>query len=125
MTDIVEKWMIAYRAAWESNDPSEIGALFTDDALYYNEPFTEPARGRDAIVARWIARKDAPGTTTFTWQQISHDDDPAFVQGETDYGTIKYSNLWVIRFVPSARPEMPEATEFTEWWMDQSNPSSA
>jgi ketosteroid isomerase-like protein len=117
--------MTAYRAAWESNDPSDIGALFTDDAVYYNEPFSEPARGRDAIVARWIARKDEPGTTTFTWRQVSKDDDPAFVQGETDYGSAKYSNLWVIRFAPSAQSSGPEATEFTEWWMDHANPSGA
>jgi ketosteroid isomerase-like protein len=123
MSQDVEKWMTAYRAAWESNDPSDIGALFTADAVYYNEPFSEPARGRDAIVARWIARKDEPGTTTFTWKQVSKDDDPAFVQGETDYGSAKYSNLWVIRFAPSAQSNAPEATEFTEWWMDHANPS--
>jgi ketosteroid isomerase-like protein len=125
MTNVVEKWITAYRAAWESNDPGDIGALFTADALYYNEPFTEPARGREAIVARWIARKDDPGTTTFEWKQISNGDDPAFVQGETDYGVAKYSNLWVIRFAPTGQSDEPQATEFTEWWMDQANPSSA
>jgi SnoaL-like domain len=125
MTDVVDKWITAYRAAWESNDPGDIGALFTDDALYYNEPFSEPARGRDAIVARWLERQDDPGTTTFTWKLLSEVDGLAFVQGETDYGVAKYSNLWVIRFAPSSQSASPEATEFTEWWMDQSKPSSA
>jgi SnoaL-like domain len=120
MTDVVDKWITAYRAAWESNDPGDIGALFTDGALYYNEPFSEPARGRDAIVARWLERQDDPGTTTFTWKLLSEVDGLAFVQGETDYGVAKYSNLWVIRFAATG-----EATEFTEWWMDQSKPSSA
>jgi len=125
MTDVVDKWITAYRAAWESNDPGDIGALFTDGALYYNEPFSEPARGRDAIVARWLERQDDPGTTTFTWKLLSEVDGLAFVQGETDYGVAKYSNLWVIRFAPSSQSASPEATEFTEWWMDQSKPSSA
>jgi SnoaL-like domain len=120
MTDVVDKWITAYRAAWESNDPGDIGALFTEGALYYNEPFTQPARGRDAIVARWLERQDDPGTTTFTWKLLSEVDDLAFAQGETDYGVAKYSNLWVIRFAATG-----EATEFTEWWMDQSKPSSA
>ncbi|MDQ1546623.1 MAG: hypothetical protein QOH69_1527 [Actinomycetota bacterium] len=123
MTDVVNEWMTAYRAAWESNDPAEIGALFTDDALYYNEPFTEPARGRDAIVARWIERKDDPGSTSFTWKLLAESDGLAFVQGETDYGSVKYSNLWVIRFAPSSQSRKAEATEFTEWWMDQSHAS--
>ena len=118
MSDVVNEWMTGYRTAWESNDPGDISALFTEDALYYNEPFTEPARGREGIVTRWIERKDEPGTTTFTWKLLAETDGLAFVQGETDYGTSKYSNLWVIRFAASG-----EATEFTEWWMDQSQKS--
>jgi ketosteroid isomerase-like protein len=118
MSDVVETWITGYRTAWESNEPSDIGALFTEDALYYNEPFTEPSRGREAIIQNWIKRKDDPGTSTFTWKPLSVVGDLALVQGETDYGSIKFSNLWVIRFAPSG-----EATEFTEWWMDQSNPS--
>jgi hypothetical protein len=125
MTDVVNEWMTAYRTAWESNDPNDIGALFTADALYYNEPFTEPARGREAIVARWLDRKDEPGTTTFTWTLLAATEEVTVVQGETDYGTAKYSNLWVIRFAPSAPSSKPEATEFTEWWMDQSHSSIA
>ena len=123
MTDVVNEWMTAYRAAWESNDPAEVGALFAEDALYYNEPFTEPARGRDAIVARWVERKDDPGTTTFTWKLLAESDGLAFVQGETDYGSVKYSNLWVIRFASSSQSGKSQATEFTEWWMDQSHSS--
>lgn len=121
--------MIAYRAAWESNDPADIGALFTEDAVYYNEPFSEPTRGRDAIIANWLERQDPTGTTSFTWQLLSESDGLAFVQGETIYPHERYSNLWVIRLAPvigsaeSAEPAMPQATEFTEWWMDQSKPS--
>lgn len=40
-------WVAAYERAWASNDPAEIGALFTDDALYFTTPFREPRRGRD------------------------------------------------------------------------------
>ena len=123
MTDVASKWITAYRHAWESNDPDDIGALFTADALYYGEPFTEPARGRDAIIARWLEHQDAAGTTKFTWNVLSSSNDLAFVQCETDYGSAKYSNLFVIRFGASAVSAIPEATEFTDWWMDQSKPS--
>jgi ketosteroid isomerase-like protein len=114
------KWMTDYRAAWESADPNEIKALFTEDALYYTDPFVEPMRGWDEIVELWAKRADAPGTTTFTWSPFVITDELAIITGETDYGSIKYSNLWVIRFAPDGR-----ATEFTEWWMDQGKPSSA
>ena len=46
----VEQWVKAYERAWASNDPEEIGALFTDDARYYTAPHREPWTGRDTIV---------------------------------------------------------------------------
>jgi ketosteroid isomerase-like protein len=118
-SNAVQDWMTGYRKAWESNHPDEIGALFTDDAVYYNEPFSEPARGRDAIIEMWQERQDAPGSTTFAWEPVVVTDDTAIIQGETDYGSVTFSNLWVIRLDAEGR-----ATEFTEWWMDQSKPSS-
>src|ERR1700761_6113346 len=118
-TTVLNDWMALYRRAGEVNDPSEIGALFTDDAVYYNEPFTEPSRGRDAIVAMWNERKDTPGGNTFAWKPVVVTDEVAIVAGETDYGSVRFSNLWVIRFAADGR-----ATEFTEWWMDQSKPSA-
>jgi ketosteroid isomerase-like protein len=114
--------MTAYRKAWESNDPADIGALFTDDAVYYKEPFTGPQRGRDAIIAMWHENQDAPGATKFTWNPLSVSGGLAFVQGETDYTTVRYSNLWVIRLAVDENG-VGRATEFTEWWMDQSKPS--
>jgi ketosteroid isomerase-like protein len=114
MTDALDTWMAGYRRAWQSNDPAEIGALFTDDALYYNEPFTPPARGRADIVANWVRRADEPGQTTFTWATLVDTDAVAVVQGETGYPDRRYSNLWVIRLTGDGR-----ASEFTEWWMEQ------
>src|SRR5437867_3961985 len=53
--EAVDRWMEAYRAAWISNVPSEVAALFTEDAVYAVSPFTEPWTGRDEIVRRWVA----------------------------------------------------------------------
>jgi ketosteroid isomerase-like protein len=127
MTDTLTAWMTAYRKAWESNDPSDIGALFTDDAVYYKEPFSEPLRGRDAIIAMWLEHQDAAGSSTFEWHLlvdsvVTATEGLAIVQGETDYATVRYSNLWVIRLATDDGG-ITRATEFTEWWMDQSHPS--
>jgi uncharacterized protein (TIGR02246 family) len=112
--DRVGNWIDAYVRAWTSNDPADIAALFTEDARYRTEPFAPPWQGRDAIVAHWLARKDEPGETTFTWQPLAVTPDVAIIQGETTYKhpPRTYSNLWVIHLDPEGR-----CTEFTEWWM--------
>ena len=49
----LDKWVAKYRKAWESNDPADIAALWTEDAAWYRRPDEEPVLGRDAIVQAW------------------------------------------------------------------------
>ncbi|HEY7486269.1 MAG TPA: nuclear transport factor 2 family protein [Streptosporangiaceae bacterium] len=111
-------WIGAYRKAWETNDPADIGALFTEDAAYFTEPHAQPWQGRDEIVRSWLDRLDEPGETTFEWQALAETPDVSIVQGRTTYRTLQkvFSNLWVIRFGADGR-----CREFTEWWLE--NPS--
>lgn len=114
------RWIEGYVRAWESNEPDEIRALFTEDAEYRDDPWTDPLIGLDAIVGSWLARRDEPGSFRFEWNVAAVDGDLVFVEGVTTYdrGTV-YSNLWVIRLDESGR----RARSYTEWWMDQANPS--
>jgi hypothetical protein len=66
----VDRWMERYVRAWETNDPGDIGALFTDDARYYirlllTDPTSEDfARGgpgpsfRSWLLAAAVAQRD-------------------------------------------------------------------
>jgi hypothetical protein len=109
----LDSWMLGYRRAWESNEPEEIGALFSEDAEYYTAPSQEPWRGRAAIVEGWIAVADGPGDTTFEWEPIVEAAGLAVIQGRTVYRDgDDYDNLWVIRFDSDG-----SCREFTEWWM--------
>ena len=78
------EWVAGYVAAWESNDPEQIGALFTDDAVYLTAPDVEPRRGRDAIVAGWLEDLDEPGTWSFDWKILDERDGFVLVQGRTE-----------------------------------------
>jgi uncharacterized protein (TIGR02246 family) len=115
----VQAWIDGYVRAWSSNDPDDIGALFTEDAAYYTEPYGQPWRGREEIVRQWLDRRDEPGQTEFRWHPIAVTPEVAVVQGETVYHDEgrTYSNLWVIRLDPDGR-----CTEFTEWWMAHPEP---
>jgi uncharacterized protein (TIGR02246 family) len=111
--EAVDRWMQAYIQAWETNDPGDVGRLFTENAVYYTAPHREPWRGRDGIVAGWLERKDEQGDWSFRYEILAVCDDAAFVRGWTDYRTdTDYSNLWVIRLDPQGR-----CSDFTEWWM--------
>ena len=51
----VQRWLDRYVAAWKSYDSTEIADLFSADAEYRYHPWDDPVRGREAIVADWIA----------------------------------------------------------------------
>ena len=107
-------WVERYVGAWRSNDPDEIGGLFSEDASYSHTAYAEPWRGRDEIVAEWLARKDEPGHWTFRWEVVGAIGDIGFVRGVTEYPTDgeEYHNLWEISLDSSGR-----CTRFVEWWM--------
>lgn len=116
MTDTLSSWVGHYTRAWESNDPDDIRALFTEDAEYRPRPYQPPWRGHREIVEGWLQAQDEPGDAQFQWRAVVSDGTIGVLEGTTVYiksgGT--YSNLWVIRFAPDGR-----ASSFTEWWMEQ------
>ncbi|BAS11552.1 hypothetical protein AHiyo4_49740 [Arthrobacter sp. Hiyo4] len=122
MSDAVRSWMEKYIAAWTSNNPEDIRALFTEEAVYATRPHDADAwRGREQIVAGWLEARDDPGNWTFDWTLLGEngpgtDGGLVFVQGFTDYlgDNPSYDNLWVIRLEPDGR-----ASEFTEWFMER------
>lgn len=120
-TGDVHRWVERYIRAWGSNDPADIGGLFTDEAVYCTAPFREPWRGRGTIVDGWLDIKDEPGDYTFRFEVLAVAGDLAFVRGWTRYKepAHDYSNLWVIRFAEDGR-----CAEFTEWWMEHEGAGS-
>jgi uncharacterized protein (TIGR02246 family) len=110
----VATWIAGYVAAWNSNEPAAIAALFSEDASYRTDPYSPPWQGRDAIVEGWLGARDEPGETRFAWRLLHITGDVAVVQGTATYRTPPrtYSNLWLIRLQPDGR-----CREFTEWWM--------
>jgi hypothetical protein len=122
-TDAVQRWLIAYEHAWQTYDPAEIGALFTNDAEYRWHPWDEGdgvARGRDAIVAAWLSGRDRPGTYRGEYRPLVVHDDLAIAVGTSRYyrdatrQTLQreFHNLWVLRFAGDCR-----CFSFTEWYM--------
>jgi ribonuclease HI/ketosteroid isomerase-like protein len=114
-TSPIHAWVERYLAAWRSNDPAEIGDLFSVDAVYRPTPFDDGPRGRSAIVADWLARRDEPGTWTFEGEVECATPALGVVRCRIGYPPrTEYRTIWLVRFDADGR-----ATEFTEWWMEQ------
>jgi hypothetical protein len=117
MSDAIRQWMEKYITAWTTNEPDDIRALFTEDAVYATRPYDPDAwRGHGQIVERWLTAADEPDEWTFEWSPLGSDGDLHFVQGRTTYlgDRPSYENLWVVRLGPDGR-----ASAFTEWFMER------
>lgn len=116
----IERWLAAYRRAWETDDPQDIAALFTEDATYAARPFGKPWEGRDAIVAKWIELGDSKVHWQFESEVVAIDGDTGVVRGLTTYPAHDeapeevYSNIWVIKLAPDGRSRW-----FGEWWVER------
>jgi ketosteroid isomerase-like protein len=109
----VQAWLDAYIAAWRSYDPDAIGDLFSVDVSYAYEPYAEPRRGRDAIVADWIGDRDEPGSWEAAYAPLVVEGDRAVATGETRYADGRtFSNIYALRFDGDGR-----CAELVEWYM--------
>jgi uncharacterized protein (TIGR02246 family) len=117
----VQAWLDRYIAAWRSNDPEAIGALFTDDAVYRYRPYggeEQAVRGRDAIVGSWLEDQDPPGSWQATYEPYAVDGERAVAVGRSHYAASvdeperAYRNAFLMRFAADGR-----CAEFTEFYM--------
>ena len=117
-TEAVAAWLDGYSQAWGTYDPEEIGALFSADAVYYTDPFHEPVRGREAIVADWLKDRDEAGTYEGRYRPVLVAGDQAVARGYSRYfdtnGAVRdeYDNLFLLRFDTDGR-----CAEYREWYM--------
>lgn len=127
-TATVAAWLDAYSDAWRTYDPAAIGNLFSTDAIYLYSPWSEPLRGRDAIVASWLEHPDAPpGSYAGSYEPIAVTGDVAVARGRSRYleadGTTlrtEFANVFVLRFDADGR-----CSEFCEWYMERPKPAPA
>ncbi len=105
--DAFKNWVGAYRKAWESNEPDDIRALFTEDGVYYATPTHSGWKGHDEIVRHWLEHQDPPGSTTFEWKQVSFDGETGVATAVSGYpdgpkkGT--YDNVWIVELAADGR----------------------
>ena len=121
----VAAWLDGYSQAWGTYDPTQIGVLFSEDAEYHYDPFQEPVRGREAIVADWLKDRDEAGTYEGRYRPVLVAGDQAVAGGYSRYfdtnGAVRdeYDNLFLLRFDADGR-----CAEYREWYMRKPKPEA-
>lgn len=112
--DGFRSWLERYFAAWVSNDPVDVAALFAEDAEYSYGPFREPERGRDRIVRAWIDGGVPRGLRT-RHEVLAVEGDVGVARWQVTYmgddGLVEMDGVLVCTFDPSGR-----CTIHREWF---------
>src|SRR5580765_7292428 len=95
-TEAVERWMEAYRAAWISNVPSDVAALFTKrSSTGMSSPATSAIRSRSSTTAssRFASRRmgAARSIASGTSDASSRGEPPALPLGDLEHGADVWS----------------------------------
>lgn len=117
----VKGWLDRYVKAWLTYDPEMIGDLFNEKAAYYYSPYDKGVVGRDAIVASWLANRDASGTYTAVYHPMLVEENVATANGRTTYFAAdgktverEFDNVFLIHFDSEGR-----CKEFTDWYVQK------
>lgn len=122
----VQAWLDAYMHAWETYDPKDVEALFTEDAEYRYHPADEPVTPRAEIVDNWVnpggkaSGRDKPGTFTGDYAPFAVDGNRAVAVGVSTYYADAarskvsrlYYNSWLLEFADDGR-----CRSFVEYYM--------
>jgi len=120
----VRDWLERYIAAWRANDAALIGDLFSEDAVQSYRPWEsddQTIRGRESIVASWLADQDDPASWDAHYEPYAVDGDRAVAVGWSRYVASDddpervYHNAFLLRFDDHGR-----CAEFREFYMLES-----
>jgi ketosteroid isomerase-like protein len=119
-TTDIDRWLERYQAAWLSDDPAAIAALFTSDVRYFTTPYGEPLVGGDGVSAFWLEQGESRLPWTFDYEVIAREGDLYVVRAVTRYpegtagapGAEVFHNLWLVTLSDDGR-----VREFVEYFM--------
>jgi len=118
-------WLIAYGSAWERRDPDAAASLFSDDALYYEDPFNPPAVGTEGIRRYWADTTGTQRDVAFGHEVLALQGDRALVRWWATFvrirteARVELEGIVMLDFDADGR-----CRTLREWWHAAEHPSA-
>lgn len=115
--DAVEAWLDGYEEAWETLDADKAAALFTTDATYQDNPYSDPYRGRDGIREYWTSVTGDQRDVDFSYDILSVSGNTGIAHWHSEFtqrssgSLVVLDGIFVLEFDPQGL-----CTELREWW---------
>lgn len=87
----VETWFKGYEEAWVTLDPDKVIELFTEDAIYRDNPYEDPHLGREGIHKYWSKVTSDQKDVDFTFDVLAVTNNTGIAYWHSEF-TLRSSN---------------------------------
>ena len=115
--DRFNKWMGLYRKASEDSDLEAAADLFSQDAEYYETPFSDPIIGREAIYRYWSEAAQAQKDIHFSFEILDVKGNLGIALWKGEFVSVKSGSqvlldgVFLVEF-----DRQGQCNKFREWW---------
>ena len=119
----LETWLQGYEAAWEALDAGKAAALFTEDATYLDDPYSQPYQGRAGISKYWTDVTSDQKDVNFTYEVLAVTGDTGIAHWHSELtqpssgSTVILDGIFVLEFAQDGLCQ-----SLKEWWQIKINP---
>ncbi len=115
--DDFRAWLDAYGAAWRDGDAQATIELFSDDAVYYENPFEDPMAGLDAIRQYSEGAGESQRDVRFQYEAMAVADSKGLAQWQATFVRIPSGNhVELDGFLMAEFDDAGKCSVFREWW---------
>lgn len=112
-----EKWMDLYRKASEDSDLKAAAELFSQNAEYYETPFSDPIIGREAIYRYWSEAAQAQKDIYFSYEILDVKGNLGIALWKGEFVSVKSGSQVLLDGVLLVEFDgQGQCNKFREWW---------
>lgn len=115
--DDVESWLAAYEQAWEELDPDRAVLIFTEDATYQVDPYSEPHVGHTGIHDYWATVTNDQRDVDFSAEVLALNGDTGIAHWHSEFiqvssgARVTLDGIFVLQFSAQGK-----CRGLKEWW---------